>query len=176
MDNRQIVSLYERIKSIKAVSKETGFSISKVRKILVDAGVYKTKLIERVQSLAQKGYSTSEIKNQLHISDAAINTCLPYSRASTTGKNESDSNPKSEHALNFYAKRNEISRTGEKIAFQRILKGIKQSELAQKIGTTQKDISRWENGRRHPRIEVLMKIAKILKCSLNDLIGEDGET
>ena len=45
-----------------------------------------------------------------------------------------------------------------------------QEELATKIGTTQKDISRWENGERNPKIDKLKKIAEALDCIIDDLV------
>lgn len=54
----------------------------------------------------------------------------------------------------------------------RKLIGLKQSELAEKTGVHQKDISRWENGERIPNATSLSKLAKALQCTLDDLIIE----
>lgn len=43
--------------------------------------------------------------------------------------------------------------------------GLTQAKLAQKMGCTQKDISRWENGGRKPKYETLCKIASV--CNIN---------
>lgn len=57
-----------------------------------------------------------------------------------------------------------------KICLIRTQKGLTQSELAEKIGVTQKDISRWETGERNPKTDKLLLIADALQCDLKDLI------
>lgn len=47
---------------------------------------------------------------------------------------------------------------------------LKQSEVAEKIGVTQKDISRWETGAVTPSIESLKKLAAVYGVKLDDLI------
>ena len=48
--------------------------------------------------------------------------------------------------------------------------GLTQGQLAEAIGCTQKDVSRWERGVYSPRIDALVKMAGVLGCSLEDLI------
>lgn len=48
--------------------------------------------------------------------------------------------------------------------------GLTQQQLADKIGCTQKDISRWETGVRKPKVDKLMLIAVALNCDIKDLI------
>lgn len=52
---------------------------------------------------------------------------------------------------------------GKKIKLARVELDLTQTELAQKIGAKQKSISRYEAGKSVPRVETLMRIAKILK-------------
>lgn len=59
---------------------------------------------------------------------------------------------------------------GEKLRAARKAAGLSQVELAQIIGTTQKDISRWENGQREPLASTLKKLAQALGCSMDDLV------
>lgn len=54
---------------------------------------------------------------------------------------------------------------------ERTKRGIKQTELAEKIGVKQKDISRWENGERTPNIENLKKICQALDVSADVMLG-----
>lgn len=56
------------------------------------------------------------------------------------------------------------------IAQKRIEHGLTQKELAEKIGCYPKDVCRWENGVRTPTAESLVKIAKALDCTLDDLV------
>ncbi len=48
-----------------------------------------------------------------------------------------------------------------------------QSHLAEACNTDQARVSEWERGIYEPRISSLRKLAKILKVSMSDLIGED---
>lgn len=57
-----------------------------------------------------------------------------------------------------------------KIADARKKAGITQSQLAEKIGVQQKDISRWENGIVIPSAQRLKQIAETLDCSIDELI------
>lgn len=47
---------------------------------------------------------------------------------------------------------------------------LTQAQLAEKIGVTQKDISRWENGVVRPSVQSLKQIAEALECKVDDLI------
>jgi len=54
-------------------------------------------------------------------------------------------------------------RFGKKIKLARVELDLTQTQLAQKINTKQKNISRYETGASLPSIETLIKIAKFLK-------------
>lgn len=54
----------------------------------------------------------------------------------------------------------------------RKLKNLKQSELSDAIGYSDKTISRWENGTSVPDISTLVKLAEFYEVSLEDLITE----
>lgn len=55
------------------------------------------------------------------------------------------------------------------IARARLASGLTQNQLAEKVGCTQKDISRYENAHHTPGVQVLLKIAHALNCSIEDL-------
>lgn len=48
--------------------------------------------------------------------------------------------------------------------------GLTQAELAERIGCTQKDVARWENDVREPRLSALKKLAEALECKVDDII------
>lgn len=48
--------------------------------------------------------------------------------------------------------------------------GLTQVELAEKIGCTQKDVSRWENGKHDPTLEIAEKLARALGRTIGDLL------
>ena len=48
---------------------------------------------------------------------------------------------------------------------------LKQSELAQKLGVTQRKVSYWETGKIEPNLEDLWKLADLFGVSVDELIG-----
>ena len=62
---------------------------------------------------------------------------------------------------------------GEKIAYYRRIKGISQSELAEKLNLTRQAISRWERGNTEPDLDSIIKLCKIFEITTDEfLIGE----
>ena len=47
---------------------------------------------------------------------------------------------------------------------------ISQKELAERVGVTQAAISHWERGSRQPRVDMAVKIAKELNCTVDELL------
>lgn len=63
---------------------------------------------------------------------------------------------------------------GKFISEKRKDKKLTQSELAEKLGVTDKSISNWENGRNMPDLSLFKPICEILDISINDLLsGEE---
>ena len=62
---------------------------------------------------------------------------------------------------------------GERIKLARQVAGISQEELAEKIGTKQSQVWRWESNRAEPRISFLKKIAEVTGVPLIDLIADE---
>lgn len=52
----------------------------------------------------------------------------------------------------------------------RIARGLTQAQLADLAGCHQQAINMWETGRRKPGMESLLKLARALDCSIDDLI------
>lgn len=69
---------------------------------------------------------------------------------------------------------NPVSYVGKRVAAARALAGMTQLELAHKIGLVGSDagaaISRLENGTQEPRLDKLIRIASVLKVSLDSLL------
>jgi transcriptional regulator with XRE-family HTH domain len=55
----------------------------------------------------------------------------------------------------------------------RLNSGLTQQELAEKIEVFQIDISRYETGKFQPSAKRLTKLALVLNCSIEYLLGED---
>ena len=63
----------------------------------------------------------------------------------------------------------------EVIRSLRIEKGLTQSELAAKISSTQKQISKWEIGFLEPNIEAIKKLAIFFDVTSDYLIGLEND-
>lgn len=69
---------------------------------------------------------------------------------------------------------------GQFIAMLRQEKGLTQAELGERLGVTNKTVSRWENGNYMPDISLLPQLAGELGVGVNELlssqrIGQDSE-
>jgi len=62
---------------------------------------------------------------------------------------------------------------GKAISRLRKEKGLTQKNLANKVGVSDKAVSRWETGRNYPDIETLQRLAEVLDVSVNDLLSGD---
>lgn len=60
---------------------------------------------------------------------------------------------------------------GKFIAELRRRDGLTQEQLGEKIGVTNKTISRWENGNYMPNIEMLQLLGKVFSVSINELLA-----
>ena len=60
---------------------------------------------------------------------------------------------------------------GKFIAALRKDKGLMQEQLGEKLGVTNKTISRWENGNYMPDVEMLSLLSKEFGVSINELIS-----
>ena len=62
---------------------------------------------------------------------------------------------------------------GENIKKWRELRNLKQSELAELIGVSDKTVSSWEINRTEPKMGMVEKISSALNCKKTDIIGID---
>lgn len=49
---------------------------------------------------------------------------------------------------------------------------LSQEEMAGKLGVNRSTVAKWETGKSMPRAELLPKIAKILGCTVDDLLND----
>ena len=52
--------------------------------------------------------------------------------------------------------------------------GLSQQELATALGVDQSTVCLWETGKTKPRAKLLPAIAKILGCTIDDLLADDA--
>ena len=55
----------------------------------------------------------------------------------------------------------------------RLKKGLTQTELGEKVGVKQSTFTNWENGKREPNFETIIKIADLLEVSVDWLFGRE---
>lgn len=63
------------------------------------------------------------------------------------------------------------SETGKFISSKRREKGLTQKELAEKLGVTDKAVSKWETGRGMPDVSVLEELSKELEVSVSEILN-----
>lgn len=63
--------------------------------------------------------------------------------------------------------------TGEKIAALRKEKGITQEALAERLKVARQSVSRWEMDAAFPETEKLIKLSRILECSIDFLLNSE---
>lgn len=73
--------------------------------------------------------------------------------------------------LSLEVKKMDQIKTGKFIATLRKEKDLTQEQLGEKLGVTNKTISRWENGNYMPDIEMLSLLSKEFDVSINELIS-----
>lgn len=62
-------------------------------------------------------------------------------------------------------------KVGKFIAELRKVKGLTQTQLGEKLGVTDKTISKWEQGRSIPNVSYLQKLGKVLEVSATELLN-----
>lgn len=53
--------------------------------------------------------------------------------------------------------------------------GLTQKELADELGVDQSAVCLWETGKTQPRAKLLPKIAKILRCTVDELVSDTSQ-
>ena len=61
------------------------------------------------------------------------------------------------------------------IVVERERVGLTQAALAQKIGVTQQAVASWEAGKTLPRPSMLLRLADVLGCTVDELLRGDAE-
>lgn len=53
-------------------------------------------------------------------------------------------------------------------------KNMSQTELAVRLGVKQNTVSSWEKGVRHPGLRMLLALANVFGCTVDELITNEG--
>lgn len=62
----------------------------------------------------------------------------------------------------------------ENLVFQRTKAGLSQKELADKLFVAQQMVGAMETGIKAPSMNMLMRLAEVFGCSVNDLVYENN--
>ncbi len=65
-----------------------------------------------------------------------------------------------------------MNKFAERVRELRMEKGLSRKELAEKLGTLQRNISYWELGQRECGFDMLIKISDVLDVSVDYLLGK----
>lgn len=147
MELKEIAEYYNQCGSIKGAARYFGISEQSCRRMLINAGVDVCENQKIVRDMLDEGKTLEEIADKLKISVKTVQSYLPYEKGS-------------------YA----INTSGNKVKDMRIANGLTQRQLADKIGVTQNELSRWESGKVTPKIDKIKLISITLGCSIDDLI------
>lgn len=52
---------------------------------------------------------------------------------------------------------------------------LKQEDIARELHIDRSTVAKWETGKSLPRAEMLVRLAKVLKCSIDELMGSHNE-
>ena len=61
----------------------------------------------------------------------------------------------------------------EKLAVKRKQNNLSQEQFADTLGVSRQAVSKWESGTSYPDMDKIIKMTKILNCTLEDLL-DDG--
>lgn len=53
--------------------------------------------------------------------------------------------------------------------------GMSQQDIADKLEVSDNTVSQWETGARRPNVDMLVKLARVLGCTPNDILGFEEE-
>ena len=62
---------------------------------------------------------------------------------------------------------------GQRLSRLRKEKGLTQEDIASRITISPQAVSKWENGNSEPDLDTLNKLADILNCSVDSLLGRE---
>ena len=67
-------------------------------------------------------------------------------------------------------------KTGKFIAERRKANNLTQMQLAEKLGITDRAVSKWETGKSMPDVSIMLELCRILKITVNDLLSGEVVT
>ena len=88
MNEKRVLEVWNRRKSIKGTARELEVSVGVVKKHLIGLGIYKTQLTERIAELRATGMPPKDIAELLGISESTVSLNMPYIKTSYLSENK----------------------------------------------------------------------------------------
>ena len=156
------------------------------------------KMVERLADLREYKTAVENFRKELDVRVSQLeNLCIKYAQkfTETSAQTWQEKYVKAKNLKQAYAdvisklyilkeKIDEIERDGEKAIDKQRRKefaerlqdvrqkaGLKQSDLAAKVGIAPTTVANYEQGRSDPQIPMLIRICNALSCSANELLG-----
>jgi len=85
MSDEKVINAYLENNSIRTTAKEFCLSPQKVRRILINSGIYKTDISLVIRDAYADGQSIEKIAEALKITVKAVNSYLPYAHGDYDG-------------------------------------------------------------------------------------------
>ena len=91
MDTLKVIDAYQNCKSIKKIASELNLSEVKVRRILITAGLWKSKTSDAVKELLSQDLTVAEVAERLCMTEKNVQAYMPYKKGTYDTENMSDS-------------------------------------------------------------------------------------
>lgn len=78
MDTLKVIDAYQNCKSLKKIASELNLSEVKVRRILITAGLWRSKTSDAVKELLDQNMTVAEVAKKLFMSEKNVQAYMPY--------------------------------------------------------------------------------------------------
>ena len=82
VNEKQVLTVWNRCKSIKATARELNVSTGVIQKYLIGLGIYRTPRTERIAELRAAGMPPKDIAEFLGVSASTVAQNMPYTKGS----------------------------------------------------------------------------------------------
>lgn len=91
MDTLKVIDAYQNCKSIKKIAAELNLSEVKVRRILITAGLWRSKTSDAVKELLDQNLTVAEVAEKLCMTEKNVQAYMPYRKGTYDAENTSNS-------------------------------------------------------------------------------------
>ena len=91
MDTSKVIDAYQNCKSLKRIAAELNLSEVKVRRILITAGLWRSKTSDAVKKLLDQNLTVAEVAEKLCMTEKNVQAYMPYRKGTYDAENMSDS-------------------------------------------------------------------------------------